>query len=148
MLQTLYTVGYEGLSIDAFLSIIKSHKIKRLIDIRRRPISRKPGFSRTILSHSLNAVGIDYTHIVALGTPDDIRQELKQQKDYEVFFDKMDGYIMTQRSALKEALALALEQPSALLCFERNPEECHRLVVAIQIVKLSDLILTVEHIWL
>ena len=146
--QPLYTIGYEGLSLESFLHILQNHHIEQIIDIRRKPISRKPGFSKNVLAQSLEAAGIQYTHIVALGTPTDVRHELKETEDYDSFFASVEQYISQQGSSLHQALNLALQQPSALLCFERNPEQCHRLVVAAHIIRRSNLHLTVEHIWL
>lgn len=145
-LQIVYTIGYEGLSFQTFLSTLQDHDIEHVIDIRRNPISRKSGFSKKGLQQSLYAANIQYTHLIDLGTPNDVRKELKETLDYENFFKKMDTYLSSQTIALQEALELTLNQKCTLLCFERNPEECHRMVVAAQIAKRSNLQLTVEHI--
>lgn len=145
-LQTVYTIGYEGLSFQTFLRTLQEYGIEHVIDIRRNPISRKSGFSKKALQQSLHNVNIKYTHLIALGTPNDFRRELKEILDYDDFFKKMDTYISSQGLALQEAIDLSLNQKCTLLCFERNPEECHRIVVAAQIAQRSSLQLTVEHI--
>lgn len=145
-IQSLYTIGYEGLTIDTFLAILQSHKIERIIDIRRNPISRKSGFSKSAFGKALASTGVDYVHLVALGTPSPIRHDLKENEDYDAFFASLEEYLEEQIDILHQAITLALEKPSALLCFERNPEKCHRLAVAAHMSRLSQAQLTIEHI--
>lgn len=148
MLQNIYTVGYEGLSLEAFLLLLRSHHIQHLIDIRRNPISRKAGFSKQALSRALYEVDVQYTHLVDLGTPTDIRNELKTSADYDVFFEQFTDYVKTQERALHKAIDIALHQSTVLLCFERDPDACHRRIVASEMARLSEMRLSVEHIWL
>ena len=90
-------------------------------------IRARPGFSKTPLRNVLAEAGIDYVHLRALGTPADGRAAARagRQKDLE--------RIYAGQLELPEAIAegaqmvdLAEEKPSALLCFERDPAECHR----------------------
>ena len=145
-LQTLYTIGYEGLSLDSFVHLLRTYSIHHVLDIRRKPFSRKAGFSKTALAQTLAAATIKYTHIVDLGTPEVLRDELKATADYTTFFEKVDNYITQQHTALDTALHLALSQRCVLLCFERHSEDCHRMVVAAQLARLSNLRLSIEHI--
>lgn len=147
-MQNIYTIGYEGLSLEAFLLILRSYHIQHLIDVRRNPISRKPGFSKHTLSQALSNIDIQYTHLVELGTPTNIRNELKITSDYEVFFKQITAYMRTQGDSLRTAIDVALHQNTILLCFERNPNECHRSVVASEMSRRSNMQLNVEHVWL
>lgn len=143
-LPTLYTIGYEGQDVHDFISIIDLHQIKRIIDVRRNPISRKFGFSKRRLQELLAANNIDYVHIVELGTPKLIREDLKVNKDYSAFFTAFDEYLAQQSAPLQRAIGLAREKPSAILCFEREHTHCHRLSVANAMAQQSAL--SVEHI--
>lgn len=147
-MKTLYTVGYEGQSVQDFVEILQTYQIKRIIDVRRNPISRKFGFSKRKFESILAEANIDYVHIVELGTPKLVREELKQNKDYDLFFDMFEEYLVQQKEPLERAINLALETPSAILCFERNHTQCHRMAVAAYMSQLSDAKLTVEHICL
>lgn len=147
-MRSLFTIGYEGMSIDGFLALVKEKHIERIIDVRRNPVSRKRGFSKTALSTVLQENGINYTHMIVLGTPQELRKTLKEDSDYDNFFIEVEDYIKEQTDALQTAMDLALSQTCALLCFERKPSECHRSVVAVEIVRQSNLELTVEHIGL
>jgi uncharacterized protein (DUF488 family) len=127
---TFYTLGYQGHSIETFLDLLLAHGITQIIDVRQLPFSRKPDFSKKRLAAHLDTVGIAYTHLVALGTPKELRDEVRRTHDYPAFFAAMEALIEAQPAALDEALDLARVRPSALLCFEARVAECHRLTVA------------------
>src|ERR1044071_6840407 len=113
----VYTVGYQGHNIETFLDLLLAHGIRQIIDVRQLPFSRKPDFSKKRLTTHLAGVGIAYTHLVALGTPKPLRDELRRDHDYAGFFAAMEAIIAGQPESLGIALDLARAQPSALLCF-------------------------------
>jgi uncharacterized protein (DUF488 family) len=130
----LTTIGYEGASLAEFIATLQSAAVTLLLDIRELPSSRRKGFSKTPLSQSLAAAGIEYRHERALGTPKAIRHRLRDHGDFERFFDEFGTYLATQ-SDLLERLAPSLTGCVALMCFERNPAECHRSVVVAELAK-------------
>jgi len=91
---------------------------------------------RALHAH-LAGVGIGYTHLVALGTPKPLRDELRRDHDLPSFFAAMEAIVADQPAALAAALDLARAQPAALLCFEASHAECHRLVVASALERLA-----------
>jgi uncharacterized protein (DUF488 family) len=127
---TFYTVGYQGHSIETFLDLVLAHAIAQIIDVRQLPFSRKPDFSKKRFAAQLADAGITYTHLVALCTPKSLRDEVRRTHDYPAFFAAMELLVAEQPAAVQEALEIARARPSALLCFEANVEECHRLTVA------------------
>lgn len=129
-MQTLFTVGYQGHSIAGFLELLLAHGVRTVIDVRERPYSRKPDFSKKRLGAHLAAEGIGYTHLVELGTPKAIRDEVRRSKNYPAFFAAVTPLIEAQEDALQEALARARAETCALLCYEGPAAECHRLAVA------------------
>ncbi|MBM3324797.1 MAG: DUF488 domain-containing protein, partial [Calditrichaeota bacterium] len=74
----LFTIGYEGHTLDEFLDRLADKKISIILDVRRDPISRKKGFSKTALKEALSERGIDYVHLPQFGVPRDIRQRYKE----------------------------------------------------------------------
>lgn len=95
--------------------------------MRALPLSRRPGFSKTPLRKALAEVGIEYVHLKSLGTPAEGREAARKGRIAEL------ERIYAGQLALPEALAAAAElrtlvadQPSALLCWEREPAGCHR----------------------
>lgn len=129
-MDTLFTLGYQGHSIATFLDVLHTHGITTVIDVRERPYSRKPDFTKKRLSAHLAADQIAYLHLVGLGTPKPIRDEVRRTKDYPAFFAVVTPLIEAQEDDLQAALALARAQTCALLCYEAPARECHRLAVA------------------
>ena len=123
----IFTIGYEGVTQGEVLAALKGAGVARVIDVRARPLSRRPGFSKTPLKNALAEVGIDYVHLKALGTPPEGREAARKGRHVEL------KRIYAGQLELPEAIVagaqmreLAAEKPSALLCFERAPEGCHR----------------------
>ncbi|MDQ2996846.1 MAG: DUF488 domain-containing protein [Chloroflexota bacterium] len=143
---TFFTAGYQGHNIETFLDLLVSHGVEQLIDVRQLPFSRKPDFSKKRLTAHLAAVGIAYTHLAALGTPKPLRDELRREHDFPTFFAAMQAIIDAQPEALHEALELVRARPAVLLCFEANHAECHRLVLAQAIERLTEESCEVVHL--
>ena len=129
-MTTLFTIGYQGQTIGSFTDTLLAHGVTQVLDVRQLPFSRKPDFSKKRLTAHLAAAEIGYTHIAALGTPKLLRDQVRRDHDYPTFFAAMAALIAAQPDALALALDVIQAQPSALLCFEANPDECHRLTVA------------------
>lgn len=123
----IFTIGYEGVTQAEFLAALEGAGVRRVIDVRALPLSRRPGFSKTPLKNALAEAGIDYVHLKALGTPPEGRDAARKGRHAEL------RRIYAGQLELPEAIVagakmreLAAERPSALLCFERAPEVCHR----------------------
>jgi uncharacterized protein (DUF488 family) len=126
----IFTIGYEGATVAEFLAALKRAGVRRVIDVRALPLSRRPGFSKTPLSGALAEAGIDYVQLKALGTPAEGRAAARagRQADLErIYSGQLELAEAIAQSA--QMLALAEEMPSALLCFEREPAECHRTLL-------------------
>ena len=134
----LYTIGYEGLSRDAFFTLLQNHEISVVADVRHLPLSRKKGFSKSSLGQSLKDKNIGYINFRELGTSKEMRNELKATGDYGMFFKKFKKSISNKYDQLDEICSILHDDKKvALLCFERNHEVCHRKIVA-QAVKTRD----------
>ena len=141
-LQVL-TIGYEGALLQDFLETLSAARVSRLLDVRELPISRRKGFSKTALTVALADVRIAYQHERGLGSPRHIRHRLRDDGDFQRYFTDFREYLSTQRLLLDD-LAASLVGPVALLCYERNPAECHRSVVATALAKRAKT--TVQHL--
>jgi uncharacterized protein (DUF488 family) len=123
----IFTIGYEGTTVAEFINALRKAGVRRLIDVRALPLSRRPGFSKTALRGALEEAGIEYVHLKALGTPADGRAAARagRHADLErIYAGQLELPEAIAQSALM--LALANEVPSALLCMEREPAHCHR----------------------
>ncbi len=134
-MKKLFTIGYEGVALDDFIRALKTAKIEVLLDVRELPISRRKGFSKTALGTALTEAGIAYRHEKQLGSPKTIRHRLREDGNYPRFFREFDRYLIKQ-STLLEMLAEKLKGNVALMCYEKNHEECHRRSVADALAEL------------
>lgn len=145
--MTLYTIGYEGLDNKRFLSHLVHYGVDVVADIRKLPVSRKKGFSKTALKETLNQRNIEYLNFQGLGAPKEIRDELYKSGNYNRFFEKYLNSISDKQDLLQTIhMIIDSGKKVLLLCFERNPEQCHRKVVAEEIKKLDANGLEVKHI--
>lgn len=127
----LCTIGYEKAALADVIAALHAGGVRRVIDVRALPLSRRAGFSKTALRASLVAEGIDYVHLRELGTPAAGR-EANRRRDWGAFWEIVDAGLATgeAQAALAEAGALAGNSRSCLLCYEEDPCICHRLRVA------------------
>jgi uncharacterized protein (DUF488 family) len=126
----IFTIGYEGATVPEFLAALQGAGVERVIDVRAVPNSRRPGFSKTPLRNALAESGMEYVHLRALGTPADGRAAARaghQEELERIYAGQLELPEAMAQSA--EMLALAGEKPSALLCYERAPEHCHRTLL-------------------
>lgn|SRR5574338_69589 len=126
----IFTIGYEGATVSEFIAALQQAGVTRVIDVRAIANSRRPGFSKTPLRNALAEADIDYVHLRALGTPADGRAAARAGRDADL------ARIYAGQLELPEAIAeaaqmleLAREQPTALLCMERDPVHCHRTLL-------------------
>ncbi len=126
----IFTIGYEATTMADFQAALKAAGVERVIDVRALPLSRRPGFSKTSLAASLREVEIDYVHLKALGTPKRGRDAAKKG-DVATLTAVYDEQLELPEAQAQAAimLGLAAEKPSALLCYERDPRDCHRTLL-------------------
>jgi uncharacterized protein (DUF488 family) len=141
----LYTLGYEGLSLAEFLNRLARAGVSRLVDVRELPLSRRPGFSKTKLAAALRELGIEYVHARPLGNPKPNRERYwagDVEGGAEVYRRHLhhDSY-----PALKELADGLDEEPTCLMCFERDHELCHRAVIVESLADLRPDV-SVEHL--
>lgn len=120
----IISIGYEQRSITELIDILKDHHVERLLDVRELPLSRRKGFSKKALSSSLEEAGIEYQHLRAAGNP---HRKLKGsiQQCLQLY-----GSHLEEHPEIIELVGAELsEAPIAMLCYERQHDECHRSVL-------------------
>lgn len=145
---TLFTIGYEGISLEEYLNRLIKNDIKILVDVRNNPLSMKYGFSKNQLKRFCESLGIQYMHFPEVGIQSEQRKELKTQTDFDELFtiyrnDNLKKTIKTQSSLL---FLLKQNKRIALTCFEAKICQCHRKHLAEAIEKLSDFNFEIKHI--
>lgn len=144
----LFTIGYEGVSLEEYLNKLIANDIKVLCDVRKNSYSMKFGFSKLQLQTACRGVGIEYTHIPQLGIDSDKRQELKTQSDYDKLFSLYRIDILSKTKDYQDNLLdlLTKHKRIALTCFEANIHQCHRKHLADVIINNPRFAFELKHI--
>ncbi|TPV34067.1 DUF488 domain-containing protein [Paucihalobacter ruber] len=137
---TLFTIGYEGVSLEMYLQKLVKNNVKLLVDVRKNPLSMKFGFSKTLLKRYCNSLDIEYLHIPEVGINSDKRQQLESQSDYDRLFADYCKTTLLETTNLQVEIVKLLQQHKriALTCFEAEPCQCHRSHLALSISKLPN----------
>lgn len=128
----LFTIGYEGRTLESYLNLLIREGATLLCDVRRNAISRKYGFSKTTLEGACSGVGIRYVHLPELGIESGLRRGLKTEEDFKNLFKSYNQTVLpNQVDALERIQAwLRAGESVALTCFELEAGLCHRHCVA------------------
>lgn len=150
-MKEVATIGYQGTTVKEFIRALHDAKVELVIDVRAVASSRLPGFSKSRLAANLAEAGIGYEHLRSLGTPADGRAAAHAGRPEEMHA------IYARHLKTKEAQAgldrlesLVASMPKvALLCFEHDPTQCHRTLVAAALgkrkrIKVQHLLPSVE----
>ena len=137
--NTIYTIGYEGRTVDQFIQVLKENKIETVIDVRFSVESQyKPEFSGTLLPRELLRAGIQYAHRKEFGVPYEWQNPYK---DGAIPFDCLNKFYrwnVTKNTEFKTFINTVKENgKTALLCYERYAAPtrdqkiaCHRSILS------------------
>jgi hypothetical protein len=126
------TIGYEGRTLEGYLNQLLKAGVTVLCDVRRNPLSRKYGFSKSTLANACEGVGIRYEHLPQLGIASDERRGLATQADYDALFDRYKRESLPLQTAALATIRAWVDEGArvVLTCYERLPLQCHRHCVA------------------
>ncbi len=142
--RTIYSVGYEGLTLEQFLKRLGDNHVTTLVDVRMTAASRRPGFSKRRLESALAGVGIAYVHERELGNPPENRENFRTG-DRELGRMRMRARLENgSGAALLRVVELSKNESIAVLCVERFAVSCHRQVVTEMACEIEPTLSTVE----
>jgi uncharacterized protein (DUF488 family) len=144
----IFTLGYEGLTIDSFLNKLIANNIMAVIDVRNNPQSMKYGFSKKSFSDYIEKAGMKYFHIPELGIPSAMRKGLGKSVSHENLFHKYETDLLPHQNEAKTYLnGLISEYPRiALVCFEADHHYCHRYTLVEHLQKEKTILTPVIHL--
>jgi len=144
----LFTIGYEGISLEEYLNRLLKNDVKVLVDVRNNPLSMKYGFSKSPLKRYCESLSIQYIHFPEVGIQSGQRQELNSQSDYDNLFAvyRRNNLSRTQSTQNKILGLLKQHNRIALTCFEANICQCHRKHLADAISELPGFEYEIKHI--
>ena len=124
MAPTLYTIGHSNHAADRFISLLRAGGIACVADVRSVPYSRRwPQFRREALEAALAAAAIDYVWLGETlgGRPRGMVQGQDGRPDYTRIAARPEV-----QAALGDLIGRAEARPTAMMCAERDPLDCHR----------------------
>jgi len=127
----VFTIGYEGTDIERFAHTLKLVGVDVLVDVRAVAVSRKKGFSKRALAEYLALLGIEYRHEIDLGDPKEGRVAARAgdfSRFRSIYGEHLDGILA--RNSISRISQVAESRSICLMCFERDPSQCHRSMVA------------------
>ena len=129
----LYTIGYEGKSVEQYMRDLIDNGISALIDVRHNPFSMKWGFSRKQLQDITGRFGIAYIHVPELGIKGNLRKNIKSRAEYDQLFNEYRKTLSQtdKKQALQDVVKIVRQyRRAAITCFEKDHTCCHRNDVA------------------
>ncbi|MFE5675360.1 DUF488 domain-containing protein [Streptomyces erythrochromogenes] len=139
------TIGVYGFTAGFFLDKLADGGVELLLDLRQRRGVRGPEYcwaNSARLQHALAAAGVGYRHVKELAPTTELRR-LQYREDDRQGVGKRNrialapAYVERYTHEILDPFdlgALVAELPSssvtALFCVERDPEACHRSLVA------------------
>jgi len=156
---TVATIGVYEFDLESFLAALDEAGVRRLLDVRQRRGVRGPEYAwanSRRLQAALADAGIEYEHHPELAPTTELRQ-LQYREDDRLGEGKRSRsklapeYARRYREEILDhvdlgPLAESLPEvgATALLCVERDPEACHRSLIAERLAKRHGV--TVSHI--
>jgi uncharacterized protein (DUF488 family) len=151
----VFTVGHSTRTSQEFLSLLRAHGVRLLVDVRTVPRSRhNPQFNQDALRAVLRRARIGYRHMKGLGGLRHPRKDSPNGAWRNASFRGFADYMQTAEFGenLKKLMPLARRRPAAIMCAEAVPWRCHRSLIAdallvrrFQVEELSSLSSTREH---
>lgn len=130
VMPTVFTIGYEQhLDPDTLIDALRAAGVRRLVDVRELPLSRRRGFSKTALAAALEDAEIQYEHVRELGNPKPYRDLYRSGRLAEGERRYRAHLHNGSYPALVELSETIADAPTCLLCFEAAHEACHRAVI-------------------
>ena len=139
------TIGYEQSNLEQFTERLATAGVDMIVDVRAVPLSRKPGFSKNRLIAALEAKQVEYKHMVRLGAPRAVRDDLRATGDWPQYARGYAAHLDGCDAEIQALLDLAAERTICLLCFERDPAVCHRSLITQRMAEKQPG-LVIEHI--
>ena len=135
----LATIGYESAPQAKVIDTLKAAGVEVLIDVRAVAASRRAGFSKGLLSSSLEDAGIAYVHLRELGTPKEGRMAARRGQT-AVMREIFEAHLAEPAAQLQLAQAIEIAQgrKAALLCYEADHRGCHRSIVVERMQEAAD----------
>lgn len=127
----VFTLGYQGLELDKYVSTLQSFGVGVVVDVRERAWSYNRRYTKGVMSSTLAESGIRYSHLRECGNPSANRKTATSAQEC---LDRYRDYLSENLDCLQVLVdeisdADAVGAPACLTCFEQEPADCHRAIL-------------------
>lgn len=130
-MSVICTFGYEDHTLDEFLSLVQQYAIDLVLDVREIPLSKdNPDFNKFSLIKSLRKCAINYFYVKPLGSTETIRRCKLDELGTLKYFQAYERHLQQHRHLIHDIAVETKGLNICILCRERDPETCHRTLVA------------------
>lgn len=129
----LYSIGYQGKSLEELCSKLAECSVRVLVDVRERAWSNRPEFRKGVLSEGLGRSGIDYLHLRAAGNPFRPRKGVPVPQDLCLRY--YSEYLAGSPDVVSSIALLSETKRVALFCYEADAGQCHRGIIIAELSK-------------
>jgi len=131
----LYTIGYQGRSLEEVIGVLQQTRIDTVIDVRAIPVSRRAMFSKAILSKVLSSKGIRYMSVPDLGAAKRLRESYGNGDFADFAREYGRAVLVSRHDKVLQLAQIVLSRQACLLCYEARPENCHRSLLSAAVAK-------------
>ena len=144
-MRTVATIGVYGWTVDTFLETLRTAEVGLALDVRQRRGVRGSEYAwanSARLQAALAGAGVDYSHHRELAPTTELRR-LQYREDARLgvgkrsrsglapeYRERYTREILDEVDLAAIVARLPADAASALMCVERDPEACHRSIVA------------------
>jgi len=135
--RTIFTIGHSNHSLGDFVSLLRRHEVTAVADVRSSPHSRHCShFNRGVLSQFLPAQGVEYAYRGReLGArPSDPNCYRDGRADFRLL-----RVTQAFKAGLERLICLAARCITAVMCAEKDPLDCHRMILVSRALRACDL---------
>src|SRR4051812_11234626 len=144
------TIGVYGFTAERFLEVLREADVRQLLDVRQRRGVRGPEYTwanSRRLQGAMAEAGIEYRHHPELAPTtelrhlqyaEDQRQGVGKRSRSELAPEYMERYtqeILEPVDLIPIVAAMPASGRAALFCVERDPEACHRSLIAARLTE-------------
>ncbi|MEZ5936023.1 MAG: DUF488 domain-containing protein [Alphaproteobacteria bacterium] len=155
----MVTIGVYGFDLESFLQRLRQADVRLLLDVRQRRAVRGPDYAwanARRLQEALAHAKIAYEHHPELAPTTELRQVQYAEDDRRgvgkrtrqelaaEYTRRYTSEILDQADLAPIMAALSRRRTAALLCVERDPEACHRSLIARRLSEQHGV--TIEHL--
>lgn len=127
----VYTLGYQGVDVDVYVSKLRAAGVGLVADVRETPWSHKRGFCKNILSSELSKAGIEYVHVKSAGNPKENRRTAPDLAEclrrYRIYLGENPAGVTDLIEIIRAAASR--NRTVCLTCFEKDVSDCHRSIL-------------------